>query len=129
MQLNEMTPSALAYLGDSVLELMTRARLVKSGISNAGKLNKAALSYVQASAQSEAADRILPILSENELLWFKRGRNNHGLSVPKSATAAQYRKATGLEVLFACLYLEKKTERMEELYNAGFKDICNDICE
>lgn len=125
MQLNEMTPSALAYLGDSVLELMTRTKLVKSGITNAGKLNRAALGFVRASAQSEAVDRILPLLCEEEELWFRRGRNNHGMSIPKSATAAQYRKATGLEVLFAYLYLTENRARMEELYNIGFENAFN----
>lgn len=120
MKLNEMTPSALAYLGDSVLELMTRTMLVKSGISDAGKLNKEALFYVKASSQSDAFDKMEPHLTEDELAWFKRGRNNHGIAIPKSASAAQYRKATGMEVMFAYLYLEGKEERMKQLFNIGF---------
>ncbi len=120
MNINEMSPSALAYLGDSVLELMTRTMLVKSGVSDAGKLNKLALDYVKASSQSEAFDRMEPNLTEEELSWYKRGRNNHGMSIPKSASAAQYRKATGLEVLFAYLYLSEQRERMQELFELGF---------
>ena len=123
MNLNEMTPGALAYLGDSVLELMTRTMLVKSGVADAGKLNKLALDYVKASSQSDAFDRIEPHLAEDELAWYKRGRNNHTMSIPKSASAAQYRKATGLEVLFAYLYLSEKRERMEELFEIGFRKI------
>ena len=121
MNINEMTPSALAYLGDSVLELMTRTMLVKSGVSDAGKLNKMALDYVKASSQSEAFARMEPYLTEDALAWFKRGRNNHGISIPKSASAADYRRATGMEVMFAYLYLCDKQDRMNQLFDIGFK--------
>ena len=121
MKINEMSPSALAYLGDSVLELMTRTMLVKSGVSDAGRLNKLALDYVKASSQSDAFDRMEPHLTEDELAWFKRGRNNHTMSIPKSASAAQYRKATGMEVMFAYLYLTEQNERMKELFEIGFE--------
>ncbi len=124
MKINEMSPSALAYLGDSVLELMTRTMLVKSGVADAGKLNKLALDYVKASSQSDAFDRMEPHLTEDELAWFKRGRNNHTMSIPKSASAAQYRKATGMEVMFAYLYLSEKQERMQELFDIGFSRDC-----
>ncbi|MBE6574601.1 MAG: ribonuclease III [Ruminococcaceae bacterium] len=121
MQINEMSPAALAYLGDSVLELMTRTMLVKSGVADAGKLNKLALDYVKATAQCDAFDRMSEHLTDDEMYWFKRGRNHSTSSAPKSASTGQYRKATGLEVLFAYLYLEGKRERMEELFEIGFK--------
>ena len=120
MNINEMTPSALAYLGDSVLELITRTTLVKRGLSDAGRMNALALQFVKASSQSEAFDRMEPHLTEDELAWFKRGRNNHTMSKPKNATAADYRKATGLEVMFAYLYLTEQNERMQELFEIGF---------
>ncbi|MBQ4602568.1 MAG: ribonuclease III [Clostridia bacterium] len=120
MNINEMSPSALAYLGDSVLELITRTTLVKKGMANAGEMNKIALQYVKASSQSEAFDRMEPHLTEGELAWFKRGRNNHTMSKPKNATAADYRKATGLEVMFAYLYLTEQKERMQKLFEIGF---------
>lgn len=121
MNINEMTPSALAYLGDSVLELITRTTLVKRGLSDAGRMNALALQFVKASSQSAAFDRMEPHLTEDELAWFKRGRNNHTMSKPKNATAADYRKATGLEVMFAYLYLTEQNERMQELFSIGFE--------
>ncbi len=121
MNINEMSPSALAYLGDSVLELITRTTLVKCGLSDAGRMNALALQFVKASSQSEAFDRMEPHLTEEELAWFKRGRNNHTMSKPKNATAADYRKATGLEVMFAYLYLTEQNERMQELFGIGFQ--------
>ncbi len=113
----------LAYLGDAVLELITRQYLLSLGVSDVGKLNKMALDYVRATSQSDAVERILPHLTEKELSVFKRGRNSHGISIPKSACAGQYRRATGLEALFAYLYMQEDNERMKELYIIGFVDI------
>lgn len=122
MENNEYSPCALAYLGDCVLEIQTRTRLVKTGISDAGKLNSMALSYVKASAQSAAFSRIEPILKEDELAWFKRGRNNHTMHIPKSASPADYRRATGLEVLFGWLHICGEYERIDFLFNTAFPD-------
>ena len=112
--------AALAYLGDAVLELMTREYLLSSGKTNVGELNAMALKFVKATAQSDAAANILPLLSEEEIDIYKRGRNTHGLAIPKSASAGQYRRATGLEALFAHLYINGQTSRMKELFRIGF---------
>ncbi len=118
---NDLSIPALAYLGDSVLELLVRRTLVAdSGLSTAGHLNSASLNYVRASAQSDAMERLLPILTEDELLWFKRGRNSGHLNIPKSASPSEYRRATGMEVLFAYLYLTNQTERIENLFSIAY---------
>lgn len=121
LPLNELSVPALAYLGDSVLELIVRRELVlRRGLSTAGHLNRAALDYVRAGAQSEAAERILPHLTEEEVRWYKRGRNSGHLNIPKSASAAEYRRATGMEVLFAYLYLTEQIARMEDLFRLAY---------
>ncbi len=112
--------AALAYLGDSVFELAVRKRLVGQGIPSSAKLNRAALDYVTATAQSKGAERLIPILSEEELRFYKRGRNLKTSHCPKSADAGEYQRATGLEVLFATLYLLGRHERMDELFEAAF---------
>ncbi len=121
--LENLNGASLAYLGDAVLELMTREYLLKSGKTNVGELNHMALNFVRATVQSDALSRILPLLSEEETEMYKRGRNTHGLAIPKSATAGQYRRATGLEALFAHLYLTNQKERMDELFDKGFISI------
>ena len=110
----------LAYLGDAVLELMVRSSLVKAGYSGAGKMSKLSLDYVKATSQSDALEKILPELTESETGVYKRARNNSKISAPKSATVAQYRRATGLEALFAYLYLDGQTERLEYLFDKAF---------
>jgi ribonuclease-3 family protein len=79
-----------------------------------------ALSYVRATAQSDAVEKIVPHLTEEEMHVFKRGRNAHGIAIPKSASASQYRRATGLEALFGYLYIRGSAERMKELFVIGF---------
>ncbi len=122
LQPSQLNGACLAYLGDAVLELMTRETLLQSGITHVGELNRRAASYVRATVQSAAMDRILPLLTEQEEAVYKRGRNTNGLSVPKSASAREYRRATGMEALFAHLYLNGEHERMRELFDAAFSE-------
>ena len=118
----ELNGSALAYLGDAVLEVLVRRYLIGLGITGSGKLNKLALRFVRATAQSAALDNILPLLSEDEEYMYKRGRNANGISVPKSASAAEYRRATGMEALFGWLWLggEEGKTRARELFCAAY---------
>lgn len=121
LPLNELSIPALAYLGDSVLELTVRRELVlRRGLSTAGDLNRASLAYVSAGAQSAAMERILPHLTEEEERWFKRGRNSGHLNIPKRATPAEYRRATGMEVLFAYLYLSNRADRLATLFRLAY---------
>ncbi len=121
MTANGYSVAALAYLGDCVLELTTRAYLVKQGISDAGTLNSMALSFVKAGAQSAAMDRLETVLTEEEAAWFRRGRNHSNSAVPKSASPRDYRRATGMEVLFASLYVEGRTDRINELFDIAYQ--------
>ena len=114
----------LAYLGDAVMEVVIRERLVRHGLCGSAKLNEAALKYVKATAQSEAVERIFPFLTEEEAAIYKLGRNQgHGKNTPRSATVAEYRRATGLEVLFGKLWLDGKTDRIYELIGIGYADL------
>ena len=116
----EISTEALAYLGDCVIELKVRERLVESGISGSGNLNRQSLLYVKASAQAAAMRKILPLLTEEEALVFKRGRNMSGGNVPKSATVSEYRAATGMEVLFGYLHVKDEGERLEQLLSEAY---------
>lgn len=122
MKSNELNGLVLAYLGDAVIELMAREAALISGITEVGRLNAAVSEFVRATAQSAAVGRIENLLTEEEKAVYRRGRNTHGLSTPKSASVAEYRRSTGLEALFAHLYLEEKRERMYELFSIAFKN-------
>lgn len=112
--------AALAYLGDSVLELLVRERLVGQGIYQSRKLNRMALDYVTATKQAAAAERVLPLLTEEEITVFHRGRNLDHANIPKSATKSEYLAASGLEALFGYLHLKGDRARMTELFLAAY---------
>ncbi len=130
MNVSDVTVPALAYLGDSVLEVMVRTYLITElGLSTSAHLNRAALDYVRASAQSDAMGRIEPHLTEEEAGVYRRGRNaGHG-QVPKSASMAQYRRATGMEVLFGYLSLQGREARIRELFSIGYASPSTDISQ
>ena len=107
----------LAYLGDAVFEVFVRERLVKEGVRSPSVKS---LEYVTAAAQSAAADRIEPFLTEDEKDVFRRGRNDVHTGVPKSASPAEYRRATGFESLFGYLFLTEQTKRAAELFDTAF---------
>lgn len=117
----ELTTDALAYLGDSVIELLVREHLVNMNITSSGKLNSKSLEFVKAGAQAQAMRNILPLLTEEEESIFKRGRNKAGGNVPKSATVSEYRAATGMETLFGYLHLKGEKDRLSELFRAGYE--------
>ncbi len=119
IEITNLPTTFLAYLGDSVLEVLVREKLILAGIGGIGEINSKALTYVTAVAQSEAFERIESYLTEDEMGVYKRGRNNTH-SAPKSATHAQYSRATGFECLFAYLHLMGETERMKELFEIAY---------
>ena len=112
----------LAHLGDAVFELMVRSWLCLHGKASARGLHKATVRYVAAPAQARAVEKVLPLLSEEEHDVFRRGRNTSPHSVPQNASRAEYQAATGLEALFGCLYLQGKTERLNELFSVMMEE-------
>ena len=106
----------LAHLGDSVFEVMVRSWLCLQRKAKVKDLHRATVKYVAAPAQAERFERIESILTEQEHDVFRRGRNTAPHSVPKAATRGEYQTATGLEALFGYLYLQGRTERLNELF-------------
>lgn len=107
----------LAHIGDSVFEVLCRSYLCARGGKNVGNLHRETVALVKAPSQARFAEKLVPILSEEELAYYRRGKNSHVHAVPKGATPAEYAKATGLETLFGALYLAGQTERLNELFH------------
>ena len=112
--------AALAYLGDAVIELLVRERLVENGYASSKALNAKALGFVRAGAQAAAMERLLPHLTEEEQAAFRRGRNIGHTNTPKSATVAEYRNATGMEALFGYLHIKGEQARIRELFALAY---------
>ena len=112
----------LAHMGDCVFEILVRAYLCSKGEKTVDKLNRDTIRMVKATSQAEFADKMLPLLTEEELAYYRRGKNSHVHAVPKSATPAQYAKATGVEALFGFLFLSGQKERANEIFNLVMND-------
>jgi len=121
-EVNAISSLGLAHMGDGVYELMCRAYLCQAGNHTVLNLHKKAIALVKASTQAVFADKIKPALTEEELGYFRRGKNAHTHDAPKSASRAEYAKATGLEALFGALYLLGRTQRLNELFAMMMKE-------
>ena len=115
-ELHRISNLGLAHMGDAVYELMVRAWLCTQGKSTSKGLHRAAVAHVAAPAQAAAAERIMPVLTEEEIAVYRRGRNTRVNSVPHNATRSEYHAATGFETLFGYLYLKGRTQRLNELF-------------
>lgn len=115
-QIRAISSIGLAHLGDAVYELLVRAWLCAHGRATGKGLHRAAVELVKAPAQAKRAERILPLLTEEELAVYKRGRNAHVHTIPHSASRADYLRATALECLLGDLYLRGRRERINELF-------------
>ena len=115
-EINAISNLGLAHMGDCVFEILCRGWLCARGGKNVGNLHKDTIQMVKASSQAKFMDKLLPLLTEDELAYYRRGKNAHVHAVPKSCTPAEYAKATGLEALFGALYLAGKTDRVNELF-------------
>ena len=112
----------LAHLGDAVYELLVRSWPCAHGKATGKGLHRAAVELVRAEAQAERGQRVLPMLTEEELAVYKRGRNAHVNSVPHSASRADYLRATALESLLGWLYLRGDETRINQLFCAMMEE-------
>ncbi len=115
-QLRAMSSIGLAHMGDAVFEILVRTWLCAHGKATGKGLHQATIALVRAESQAEKAERILPLLTEEEAAVFRRGRNAQVHSVPPHASRAQYGEATALEALLGWLWLKGRKERINELF-------------
>lgn len=116
-EIRAISSLGLAHLGDGVFELMVRSWLCLHGKATNKGLHRATVRYVAAPAQAAAAERLLPLLSGEEADVFRRGRNTSPHSIPKAASRSDYQTATAVEALFGWLYLQGRTQRLNELFS------------
>ena len=111
-----LNPIVLAFVGDSVQQLMVRTKLASTSTAKAGELHKLQSEQIKASAQAKYMDELMSILTEDEIAIFKRARNTHMNTMAKNASVADYKKASGFEAVIGYLYLLGKNERLNQLF-------------
>lgn len=110
-----LNPQVLAFVGDAVYTMYIRNMIVLNNKGKSGELHKITAKYVKAKTQSEAIEKLLPSLAEDEQSVFKRGRNYKTQSTAKNSSIQEYHRATGFEAVLGYLYLSGQQERLNEL--------------
>lgn len=124
---NKISSLTLAFIGDAVYSLFVRKRFVFVKDDKGFELNKKTADIVCASSQAKAVDKLLPLLTEEELAVYKRGRNTKKGTRAKHATVSEYNKSTGFEALVGYLYLLGENERLDFLLNIATEDNIEEI--
>ena len=122
-EIDAISNLGLAHMGDCVYEMLVRAYLCAQGNKTVAQLHKQTITMVKATYQAAFVDKMLPLLNEEEMTHYRRGKNSHVHAVPKSATPAQYAKATGLEAMFGYLFLSGQKDRANEIFNIVMKEM------
>ena len=123
VDIKEYSPLTLAYIGDSIYDLIIKSLVINEGNKQVQKLHRETSSMVQASAQSKMMRTIQEHLTEEEHAVFKRGRNAKSVSPAKNQSITDYRRATGFEALMGYLYLKKEWKRMLDLVKIGLDSL------
>lgn len=123
VDMKEYSPLALAYIGDSIYDLIIRSLVLNEGNRQVQKMHLRTSSFVQASAQSRMMRTVQQYLTEEEHAVYKRGRNAKSVSPAKNQSVTDYRRATGFEALLGYLYLKKDWKRLLDLVRIGLDGI------
>ncbi len=120
MDINEaklLNGLALAYMGDAVFEVAVRDYLLGTGKTKPNQLHQTATRYVSAKAQARMIAEMLEseLLTEEEISYYKRGRNSKINTKAKNTDIQTYLHSTGFEALMGFLYLTKQQERLDTL--------------
>lgn len=115
------SPLTLAYIGDSIYDVIIRTVVVERGNRSVNNLHKTTVGFVNAGTQAKIVDALQDILTDEERTVYRRGRNAKSYTVAKNASVEEYRKATGMEALMGYLYLQNRMRRAIELVKAGLE--------
>ena len=116
-KVKQMNPLVLAFVGDGVETLHVRTRVALTSGEKANALHRKTAGEINAHAQSEQAEKVLPYLTEEEKEIFLRARNSKSRHHAKNYSVTDYRRASGLEAVIGYLYLTGENERLEELFD------------
>lgn len=123
VDIREYSPLTLAYIGDSIYDLIIKSLVINRGNKQVQKLHKETSSLVQASTQSMMMRAMQEELTDEERAVYKRGRNAKSVSPAKNQSITDYRRATGFEALLGYLYLQEDWKRMLDLVKIGLDSL------
>lgn len=119
MEIVPYNGTTLAFIGDAVMTLYIREKLVKQGYQKPNDLQKMTAQYVSAKAQANYLTELIDLgfFDEEELDIIKRGRNAQTKTIAKNADVITYRLATGFEAIIGYYYLTGNASKLNELWD------------
>jgi ribonuclease-3 family protein len=111
-ELPQISPTALAYVGDAIYELYVRMYYLMP-LQRPDSYHRLVVAQVRAEKQALHLRSLMPLLRTNELEIVRRGRNA-ATGRPKRVDPEVYQQATSLETLIGYLYLTD-SQRLNEL--------------
>lgn len=115
------SPLALAYIGDSIYDLLIRTMIMSEGNMPVQQLHRKASGLVKAARQSQMMEKILAHLTEEEERIYKRGKNAKPHTIARNASLSDYHRATGFEAVMGYLYLSGNIKRIVDLMKIGLE--------
>ena len=112
IQIERLSPIALAYIGDAVFELYVRSKFLFPPKRIADHHNRV-VTQVRAESQAVHLSVLIPHLTDREKEILRRGRNASTMK-PRRLSRQTYQQATSLETLVGYLHLTDP-ERLDEL--------------
>ncbi len=113
-QIQQLSPAALAYIGDAVYELYVRS-LYLFPPKQQQVYHQQVVHQVRAETQAHYLQILQPLLSEGELDIVRRGRNA-ATGKPRRLNRKIYQQASSLETLIGYLYLQDR-QRLQQLFS------------
>ena len=118
----ELSPLALAFLGDSIHTTFVRERVLTAKTNKLENYHNQAKKFCNAKKQMEVLEKILPTLKEEELDVVRRARNAHAKHGAKNFDEETYKKATAFEALIGYLYLNNEKERLQNILEISIQE-------
>ena len=123
VDIREYSPLTLAYIGDSIYDLIIKSLVINQGNKQVNKMHKETSALVQAKTQSLMMRTMQEHLTEEESGVYRRGRNAKSISPAKNQSITDYRRATGFEALLGYLYLKREWKRILDLVKIGLDSL------
>lgn len=115
MNTSDLSPLALAFMGDAVHTAYVRKHVLQQQKDKLNTYHNHAKAFCNAAAQAEVLQKILPNLTEEEQDIVRKARNAKNKHSAKNCDEKTYKMATAFEALVGFLFLTENQKRLEEI--------------